>query len=179
MAARVWALTTDCLVNSCWKMFMFMPYKFPTFIFEPAFRKIRGYLGKLWKLVKHLHNNFLCTTITCVLVSSTVLLCLAICKEYSSSTFKNDDFFVCTGNFITTERFVGFCSSFELDCKKKILLLRLFPSKDDFLVMEPFVDRVAEVEFVFQVLSLLAKNDLWQLASVNLVLKYWIILVHE
>ena len=46
-------------------------------------------------------------------------------------------FFFCTGDFLTTERFVGFCSSFELDCKQKSIY---------FLVIEPFVDRVAGVE---------------------------------
>ena len=58
---------------------------------------------------------------------------------------------------------LDFVHLLSLTANKKIHLLQLFPSKDDFLVMEPFVDRVAEVEFVFQVLSLLAKNydDSW------------------
>ena len=114
MAARVWALTTDCLVNSWWKMFMFMPYKFPTFIFEPAFRKIRGYLNKLWKLVKHLHNNFL---FSCLIYC--FLIWLAICKLFSLSTFKNDELFSSFAPVISLLQSASLSFVLELDCKQK------------------------------------------------------------
>ena len=56
------------------------------------------------------------------------------------------NFFFCTGDFLTIERFIGFCSSFELHCKQKVHLLQLFFSNYDNLVTEPYVERVIGVE---------------------------------